>query len=433
MLTLNVIKPERLIDINRHYPMFLTINNGSSPRKISKYTLEIFLNRAHTIHGNKYNYDDVKPEHIENSRSKVPIKCNTCRHKWECSINNHINGKRECPSCAGVLPWKYDRFMSNALVIHGDKFNYSRIIPEYIKNKESIILIECKTCGYCFETTVDRHIVRKRGCPSCSKRLPWTYERFIDDALEIHGNKINYSKVTLNTICDGHKSRVTLICNTCYYEWITSIDSHIRRKHGCPNCASNAPWTYERLLDRFSQVHGKIYNYSKITNNHILGCRSKIPIICNTCGCEWECSIDSHVNGKGCPSCNKSKGEIKCANYLQSIGIHLEPQGRINSIPTKRYDFNFFFHLNKWFLLEFDGIQHFKFINYFNRNIDDFVQGQQIDILKTKMAIQEGYTIIRIDYYNLSKIEFHLNKALMSNSNVYFSDENKYKYIIENI
>lgn len=368
-----------------------------------KYTLETFIETARSVHGNKYDYNFVTQNEIKSNKSKVPIKCNTCGHKWDCSISNHVNHKRECPQCMGVLRWNYDRLISSALSIHGDKFDYSQIIPEQIKNKRSSIALECTICDHHFETTVERHVVKKRGCPSCSKRLPWTYKRLMEEASEIHENRINYSKVAENDIRDGHKSKLTLICNICLYEWVSSVDSHIRRKHGCPNCARNAPWTYERLLNRLNQVHRQKYSYHKITNDHRLGCKSKIPVICNKCACEWEC--------------NKSRGEIKCANYLQSIGINFEPQGKITTLPTKRYDFKFFY-LGKWFLLEYDGIQHFKYINYFNKNVEGFIQRPQIDILKTKMAIQEGYTIIRIDYSNMSNAEIHINKALTVNSNI---------------
>jgi hypothetical protein len=108
-----------------------------------------------------------------------------------------------------------------------------------------------------------------------------------------------------------------------------------------------------------------------VTNSHVRGWNSKIPIICNTCGYgsngEWNtCCINKHINSKrGCPNCSgrlrltlerayqvhqnkynysliteahiktmKSKIHIIC--NVCGYGIE-EPSARVDYVSTKSY------------------------------------------------------------------------------------------------
>ena len=64
---------------------------------MKKLTTSKFIEKAKEIHGDKYDYSLV--EYI-NSQSKVKIICPE-HGMWEQKPNNHINGKKGCPSCAG--------------------------------------------------------------------------------------------------------------------------------------------------------------------------------------------------------------------------------------------------------------------------------------------------------------------------------------------
>src|SRR3990170_1711179 len=47
-------------------------------KRIGKWTLPLFLERARKIHGNKYDYSQIKEEDIKGARCNIPLKCNTC-------------------------------------------------------------------------------------------------------------------------------------------------------------------------------------------------------------------------------------------------------------------------------------------------------------------------------------------------------------------
>lgn len=84
--------------------------------------------------------------------------------------------------------------------------------------------------------------------------------------------------------------------------------------------------------------------------------------------------------------------------------------------------------LPRW-ILEYDGIQHFEFIMFFYKTISNFHEYQRIDMMKTKVALQQGFNIIRIDYTQLNNIPFHINQAITYNQPVYFSTPELYSHI----
>lgn len=285
-----------------------TVQTQAPRKRITKYTLRIFLERAKEIHGEKYNYSDVTEDHIKGKKSHIPITCNDCEYKWCPSIDGHINSKRGCPGCAGNIPWTLERFLAKAKEIHGDKYDYSQIREENIKGKESNIPVKCNECTYEWNPTIHNHINGKTGCPDCGGQSIWTLEKFLIKARKIHGDKYDYSHITIDDInnCD---SRVDICCNECGYSWNSAVKTHINCRSACPDCGGKVPWTLERFLLKAKQVHGDKYDYSQITQEHINGHRSCIPIMCLKCSHSWNPAICDHVNGKtGCRHCSVSRG-----------------------------------------------------------------------------------------------------------------------------
>ena len=69
------------------------LNKDTKKKKIGKYTLDIFLERAYSIHNNKYDYSNIKESDNINSKSKVNLTCNKCLYNWNVSITGHLNSK----------------------------------------------------------------------------------------------------------------------------------------------------------------------------------------------------------------------------------------------------------------------------------------------------------------------------------------------------
>lgn len=89
------------------------------------------------------------------------------------------------------------------------------------------------------------------------------------------------------------------------------------------------------------------------------------------------------------------------------MGIDFQPQYPFGNL---NYDFVFITDGIKCFL-EFDGIQHFEYIEFFHGTEDYFKHRQYNDILKSKHGIENGH-LIRIDYTCMDNIEGIIKEAL---------------------
>lgn len=207
-------------------------------KSIRRYTLQIFLERATSVHGDKYDYTDVKDNGLMTVMMKIPVKCKRCNYKWNPTINDHINGKCGCPSCARNVRWTYERFIIKAREIHGDKYNYEDIKPEHVLNCDSKIPVRCNECYYNWTPTIDNHIYSCSGCPDCGGKVQWTYNRFISKSNEIHGGRYNYDLIKEDDIKCA-LTRINIKCNRCITTWNTTVVSHINLKSGCPKCSKS--------------------------------------------------------------------------------------------------------------------------------------------------------------------------------------------------
>lgn len=429
---------------------------------VKPLTYATVIQRAQLIHGDSIDYSSVSPEHIVNVNSRLPLRCRICDHKWTPSIDSHIYGKHGCPNCAGQVPWNLDRTLYRFKIIHGDKYDYSRIKEEHINGENSHIPVHCNLCNHDWNPSIASHL--QHGCPNCVNVAPWTLTRFLIRTNEIHGPKFDYSQVREEHI-QNQNSHIPVHCNICEYDWNPSIASHLQ--HGCPNCAHNAPLTLATFLAKAKEIHEDKCDYSRVTEEHIHGKNSCIPIHCNTCGYDWNSTIDNHLNSKhgcpncagnipltynifiyeaqkihgnrydyslinptdhissnsyvtlicincklswsvrvsnhihgrcGCPNCNKSKGQQFVLDILQEIGITRIDLEYRNPY-ARQYPYDFRFqYRNMWFKVEYDGQQHFDSISFFDRDTPLEIR-QLRDRIKSIIACNDGEErFIRIDY-----------------------------------
>jgi hypothetical protein len=277
-------------------------------KAVKSWSLERLLDEAKRIHGEKYDYSKVKPDDCQ-SRKKLHLTCNKCSNDFFPALHDHIYKKTGCPKCnrgkgkcvqKKQEKWTLTRFLLEAALIHGDKYSYTNIKPQDCDRGYKRIEIMCKSCETPWTTSPFNHITLKCGCPNC---LHWTLNDFLAKAMEIHGEKYDYSRVTKK-----HVSRVSnefpLQCFDCGHQWFTTITNHIRQKSGCKSCAGKEPWTYERFM-KSDANRSDLFDYCNILPNDIQTLQSLIILICKRCGHNWTTTLALHLK-YGCPSCSKN-------------------------------------------------------------------------------------------------------------------------------
>lgn len=125
--------------------------------KLYSSNTEEFLKKSKSIHGEKYDYSKTI---YKNAHSKVNITCKI-HGIFKQEPSNHLRGNG-CPNCT-YNNGNTKKFIEKAILIHGDKYEYSLV--KYLTNKKPV-KITCHIHGL-FEQTPDKHINRKHGCPFC--------------------------------------------------------------------------------------------------------------------------------------------------------------------------------------------------------------------------------------------------------------------------
>lgn len=123
-----------------------------------------------------------------------------------------------------------------------------------------------------------------------------------------------------------------------------------------------------------------------------------------------------------------SQGEQVCGLCLEKLELEARSQFRISALPRYRYDYQFMYQ-DRQYLFEFDGVQHFNYTPWFHRSMRSFYNQRRRDLLKSAVAVMQGYYLIRIAYQDLVDLEFHIRKALVGESRVYFSSPETYTYL----
>ena len=137
------------------------LNGDECPRCSKKYkcTTEEFIQKAKLVHGNKYDYSQV--EYI-NSKRKVCIICPEHGEFWQ-KPSQHLITNCPCQKCSCIIRTTED-FINKAILIHGNKYNYSKV--EY-KGKDIKVCIICPEHGEFWQSTGSH--LSGNGCCKCSE------------------------------------------------------------------------------------------------------------------------------------------------------------------------------------------------------------------------------------------------------------------------
>ncbi len=348
-----------------------------------KSNLEEFIEKARKVHGNMYDY--IKSVYVD-SVTKLIIIC-PIHGEFEQTANDHLNGCG-CKMCV-MLKHKVtlEEFITRSKVIHGNKYDYSKVYFNTLKDK---IIIICPVHGE-FEQSAIGHL-QGYGCSKCWKDNWYlNTETFIAKAKEVHSNRYDYSK----TIYIGNNAKLIIIC-PIHGEFEQNPTSHLKG-FGCRACSMITNTT--DFIIKSSKVHNNKYIYS---NFIFKNSKTKGYVTCEEHG-DFLVLPNNHLRGTGCPVCNSSKGELAIKAILEKHNIKYISEYIIPELVNKmRYDF----YLPDYnTLIEFHGIQHYKYVLYFHRNgEDDFLAQKNRDDIKKSNARLFKYKLLEFNYTHLKKL-----------------------------
>lgn len=229
---------------------------------------------------------------------------------------SHINSCTGCPSCAGNVKHSNESFINKSKLIHNDKYDYSKV--EYI-NAFSKIVIICPKHGFFLQAPHDH--LKGAGCSQCAGTKLVSFDDFVSRSAIIHNNKYEYFKLG----DEKTKSDVTVVC-PIHGSFNQKINGHLNGK-GCKKCAYddlsiNNRSDLKTFLDKCYEIHGNKYNYELV---EYVNSRMDVTIICPKHG-PFNQSPSNHIQGHGCPKCSStiSNNHVKILDLIKSLKPNVE-------------------------------------------------------------------------------------------------------------
>lgn len=262
------------------------------------------------------------------------------------------------------------------------------VIEMYINNNTSI-LHRCKIDGNEWRAKPN-NILNGKGCPICGNK------KLHNDRVKSHEQYVQELK-NINPYIDvigGYINARTKILHKCLidgYEWNVNPNKTLDG-HGCPVCSKNKKKTHQEYIKELAKVNKDIEVLGEYINS-----QTSILHKCKKCNLIWETSPNNLLQGHGCPVCSGSKGEKAISKYLCEHNINFVPQytfKNCKNIQVLQFDFYLPVYNS---CIEFDGIQHFKPIDFFGGKIA-LDNTKKRDKIKTDYCETNNIPLLRIRY-----------------------------------
>ena len=341
-----------------------------------------------------------------NATTPMRIKCSI--HGWWDTTTPHSHKSGTiCPTCALLNQGKKRRLSIDEVKRRIYKIDNKLCEYDWSTYTEISVpmRIVCSIHGE-FWQNPDNHW-RGHGCYECgllkisefkSKDINIIKLRFF----ETHGELYIYDWSTYKNAT----TNMTIICSI-HGKFDQTPHNHASGQK-CPKCMGKFLTVLDTIRE-FIDKHGDIYFYDEST---YVNQTTKMDMYCLEHGL-FKLQPYLHRLGIGCPRCvSESVGESTIYKYLYSKNINFERQKRFDDCRNKKpLPFDFFIEpLN--ILIEFDGIQHFEFCDFFHKTHHDFEEQQLKDKIKTEYCENKNIKLIRIPYWKQYNIENILDKEL---------------------
>ena len=360
-----------------------------------KKTQEEYVGEVATINPNL----EVLGKYID-SRTPLLHRCKIDGHQWNPFPGSILRG-HGCPICRNrklreQRVKSQEQYEEEVAQLHPT----IKVIGVYV-NTETPILHKCLLDDYEWMPKPG-NILNGKGCPKCAGNVKFTHEEYVKKLNQLNPNVIVLEKYVNATTPIKHK------CLLDNHIWSTQ-PFLLLHGCGCPKCAGNIRKTLEEYMLELSMINPDI----EVLEDYV---DAKTPILhqCKIDGFQWHTSPSNILNGTGCPHCQQSKGEKYIAKWLESRNINYVYQKKFSTCLDKK-QLPFDFYLPEFNLcIEYDGVQHFKPIDFANKGeewaIEQFHIVQYHDSIKNQYCEDNNIYLLRIPYFK--DIDEELQKFL---------------------
>lgn len=267
------------------------------------------------------------------------------------------------------------------------------VVGIYI-NSNTRLTHKCKICGHMWDS-LPSNILKGSGCPKCANLKKsidrsFTVDEYIDK-LSVVNHNIEFVGDYKNA-----NTKAMHYCKVCGYKWM-AYPGNILSGKGCKKCSDKSSADARRKTHYDYVIQVNSINTSVAVLGEYVNAKTPIRHKCIICEHEWDALPDNILHGHGCPKCIESSGEKTIEEYLIAHSILFDPQHSFLDCRNKKpLPFDFYIpSLNV--CIEYDGIQHFKPIEYFG-GVEAFEQRKRNDAIKNNYCLTNNINLLRIKY-----------------------------------
>lgn len=290
------------------------------------------------------------------------------------------------------MQWNTESFTQELNKRYPNKF----IVDGSYKSIHTKIRVRCCKCDY--EYDVDPNSILNRGvdCPRCTNirihnQQRWTLDDFKKKVSELVGE----SYIVIGPYIDS-QTKIKMKHLSCGHIFSIKPNAFING-HRCNYCHGN--WR-RKSTEGFKQEINRLTQGEYELVGEYQHCMDYVRMKHLKCGNCFKVVPNNFLRGSRCPLCSRigcSRGEQLVKDYLENMNIKYI-YGYVDSELKDKKSLHFDFLLTELNIaIEYDGIQHFKPIDYFG-GIKSFQSQQVRDKLKDRYCKDRGIKLIRIPY-----------------------------------
>ncbi len=379
-----------------------------------------FASSKRAINWSKRNVD--KPEDCSiSSGEKIWFDCHDCFHEFEMQLSNITNGGQWCSYCSNKKLCSYDNckicfeksFASHERAIYWSHKN-KKNPRECFKSSGEKYWFDCRVCNHEFEMQLNSITNMNSWCSYCSNKKLCSDDNCkicFEKSFASHEMSEFWSSKNKKNPRDCFKGTNTNFwfnCRVCNHEFEIRLSNITNGGQWCPYCANKKLCSYDNCKICFEKSFAshEMSEYwapknIKSPRDYLKNSHKKLLFNCPLCKHEFEMQLDYITNGgHWCPNC-KHKTERKLYNFLKLQPFPIKRQFKAdwcrNPKTNRLLPFDFEIETLK-IIFELDGPQHNSLVPHFHRNgISDLIAQKDRDLYKYQKAIENGYTVYRLD------------------------------------
>lgn len=374
-----------------------------------------------------------------NNKTKLKLKCNKCGYEWNTSSYDKFVSKtsRKCPKCSGHYKYSIEE-LCEIVKKRCKELDYEFLgFTDEKKpiNIQSKIKLKCNKCGYIWNTTTIRNLLKtERTSHTCGRNNPRSMPKTLNEEKivnkinkKLEGTSLKFVSFDKNGYSGTQTSGCIVKCKKCGQIIRYNILTLLYRPIKCKKCEFNGKLDNDIAINKIQKKCDLLgYHFLGFNNkeNRYDGKNTKLILECLQCGYVWKTTtyfnfIHTVIKCRSCINNWKLEKEVKY--ILQKNNILFEEQKKFDWLKHKTH-LSLDFYLPEYnIFIECQGRQHFMPVNKYG-GIEGFNDTKIRDEIKYKLCTEHN---IKPIYYSLKKY----NNVFM-NEKIIYNEEDLIKKIL---